>query len=160
MGDEAIHEVDDGRHGLFVERVWPSAGVWLLVPLPPGLLLLSLLPVGVLPAVVGCVALATALVLWAVRSAPVVAVRDGELVAGPARVPVSLLGSATAWRGTEARQQRGPALDPRAYLSIRGWVDPVVRVELTDPADPTPYWLISTRRPEELVAALDRAHKA
>jgi hypothetical protein len=30
----------------------------------------------------------------------------------------------------------------------------VVRIEITDPSDSTPYWLTSTRRPDELVAAL------
>ena len=32
-----------------------------------------------------------------------------------------------------------------------------VEITLADPADPVPYWLISTRRPAELAAALDRA---
>jgi hypothetical protein len=45
-------------------------------------------------------------------------------------------------------------LDGRAYLCLRGWISPVVRVELDDPDDPTPYWLVSTRRPAQLVAAL------
>ncbi len=39
-------------------------------------------------------------------------------------------------------------------MCIRGWIDPVVRIEITDPADRTPYWLASTRHPDELVAAL------
>ena len=30
----------------------------------------------------------------------------------------------------------------------------MVKIDITDPSDPTPYWLTSTRRPEELVAAL------
>jgi hypothetical protein len=30
----------------------------------------------------------------------------------------------------------------------------VVRVELTDPEDPTPYWLVSSRRPDALARAL------
>ena len=46
-------------------------------------------------------------------------------------------------------------LDARAWLLIRGWVDPVVRVRLTDPKDPTPYWLVSSRHPEAVVAALE-----
>jgi hypothetical protein len=29
-----------------------------------------------------------------------------------------------------------------------------VQVTVHDPADPVPYWLVSTRRPDELVAAL------
>jgi hypothetical protein len=43
---------------------------------------------------------------------------------------------------------------------LRPWVDGVVRVALTDPADPAPYWLVSTRRPEVLAAALERSHEA
>jgi Protein of unknown function (DUF3093) len=33
-------------------------------------------------------------------------------------------------------------------------VDPVVRIEITDPSDRTPYWLTSTRNPDRLLAAL------
>jgi hypothetical protein len=32
-----------------------------------------------------------------------------------------------------------------------------VEITLDDPADPVPYWLISSRRPDELAAALTRA---
>ena len=53
-------------------------------------------------------------------------------------------------------RERGPSLDARAWLSIRGWVDPVVKVTLADEKDPTPYWLVSTRRPEDLKAARER----
>ena len=31
---------------------------------------------------------------------------------------------------------------------------PVVRVPVEDPADPAPYWLVSSRRPDQLAAAL------
>ena len=30
----------------------------------------------------------------------------------------------------------------------------VVRVEITDPADPAPYWLVSSRHPDALAGAL------
>jgi hypothetical protein len=33
-------------------------------------------------------------------------------------------------------------------------VGPVVRIEVLDPDDPTPYWVVSTRHPERLIAAL------
>jgi hypothetical protein len=39
-------------------------------------------------------------------------------------------------------------------MCFRGWITPVVRIEITDPADRTPYWLTSTRHPEDLVRAL------
>ena len=45
-------------------------------------------------------------------------------------------------------------LDARAWLLVRGWIPGVARITLDDPTDPTPYWLVSTRDPEGLAAAL------
>ncbi|MGW9267500.1 DUF3093 family protein, partial [Gordonia terrae] len=39
-------------------------------------------------------------------------------------------------------------------LVHRSWVKTMVLIVLDDPDDPTPYWLVSTRRPAELLAAL------
>ena len=44
--------------------------------------------------------------------------------------------------------------DARAYLLLRPYLKRAVKVEITDRADPAPYWLISTRHPEELAQAL------
>ena len=86
-----------------------------------------------------------------------VSVRDGELHAGRARIPVTLLGEATVL-DAEARQRlAGVDADARAYLLLRPYLRRAVRVDITDPADPVPYWLISTRRPAQLVAALSEA---
>nr|WP_284301161.1 DUF3093 family protein [Homoserinibacter gongjuensis] len=51
-------------------------------------------------------------------------------------------------------QERGVRLHADAWLLIRGWIPDVVRVELDDPQDPTPYWIISSRRADELAAAI------
>ncbi len=48
----------------------------------------------------------------------------------------------------------GPEADARAYLLLRPYLKRAVRVEITDPADPAPYWLVSSRRPEELARAV------
>ena len=45
----------------------------------------------------------------------------------------------------------GPELDPSAFVLHRGWVGPLVRLEVTDPADPTPYWVFSVREPDRLL---------
>ena len=84
-----------------------------------------------------------------------VEVRDHQLVAGRARLPLSSIGRVTALDAAEARTLRGVGADPRAFLVLRGWVSTAVRVDLDDPADPTPYWYVSTRRPDRLAAALD-----
>lgn len=81
-------------------------------------------------------------------------VKDGELWVGDAHLPLRFVGAVAALSGTDKRKALGPYLDPTAFVLHRGWVPSVVRVELTDPADPTPYWLISVRRPEKLIAVL------
>lgn len=84
-------------------------------------------------------------------------VADGELTAGRARIPVTLLGEATVLDEEAARLQAGRDADARAYLLLRPYLRRAVRVDITDPADPAPYWLLSTRRPDRLVAALAAA---
>lgn len=52
------------------------------------------------------------------------------------------------------RRRRGPECDARAYLVLRPYLSRAVEVTVSDEADPTPYWLISTRAPERLAAAI------
>lgn len=142
---------------VFRERLLPSPGVWAALLLNAVLFGIIALRLGQLAGVV------TLLVTFAVtgglllRSSPLIEVADGMFVAGRARVPVGLLGPAEALDAEPMRLARGPELDARAYLCIRGWIAPGVRVRLEDPQDPTPYWLVSSRRPQELAAALESA---
>lgn len=90
-------------------------------------------------------------VLW--FFAPTIWIDESELRAGAARIDHNLIGSMEIFTHREATAARGPLLDARAWLVIRPWVDPVVKIMLTDPHDPTPYWLVSSKKPEDLVAA-------
>ena len=92
-----------------------------------------------------------------VRSAAPVQVEDGDLIAGPARIPVSLLGPVEVLDSARAREVRGPASDPAAFHLIRGWVPAGIRADVRDPADPTPYWFVASRRPAELASAVEAA---
>jgi hypothetical protein len=83
-----------------------------------------------------------------------VSVTTETFVAGRAKVPVSLVSGIEELDPGQMRQARGVRLDARAYLCIRGWLPVGVKVFLADPEDPTPYWLISSRRPEALASAL------
>jgi hypothetical protein len=139
----------------FRERLLPGPSGWFGV-LGAGLLAaLVCWPLGTaLGVAVGVGATIATGVALAVTS-PVVEVRDAELRAGRAHVPVSLLGEVTAvTTPEEMRTELGPRLDARAYVCLRAWARTGVRAVLEDPADPTPYWLVSTRRPEELAAVL------
>jgi hypothetical protein len=85
-----------------------------------------------------------------------VSVSDGVLRAGRARIPVTQLGAVRALDVDGTRRQAGRDADARAYLLIRPYLRRAVRVDIADPADPTPYWLVGTRHPERLAAALTR----
>lgn len=109
-------------------------------------------------AVLGVVVVVGALVSWGlVRSGATVGVVDGELLAGHAHVPLDVLGPVTALDAAAAARLRGRDIDPGAHHLIRAWVPTAIRVELADPQDPTPYWYVSTARPDALVAAIERA---
>jgi hypothetical protein len=106
----------------------------------------------------GSVTLLTVLVLSSVLS-PLVVVDSERLLAGRMSIPLSVIGNATEIAKSDLRTELGPQLDARAQLMIRGDLKGAVKVEIADPNDPTPYLVISTRRPKELVSAL-RANRA
>lgn len=89
-----------------------------------------------------------------VLSTPAIIITGTSLTVGRATIERKYIGEVQPFRGKEATAERGTRLNGLAYLCIRGWIDPVVRIEITDASDRTPYWLTSTRRPEELTAAL------
>lgn len=84
----------------------------------------------------------------------VVAVDSEKLRAGKAAIEREYLGKAEALSGDDARNAFGRDCDPAAYLVLRSYLRGAVRVEITDPQDPAPYWLIATRHPQRLAAAL------
>ena len=94
-----------------------------------------------------------AALLMSYGSAPV-AVEAGWFRAGQARIEAKHLGEATALDAGETRRVAGREADARAYLLLRPYLKRAVRVEITDPADPAPYWLVSSRHPDELARAV------
>jgi hypothetical protein len=86
--------------------------------------------------------------------APRVRVHDGVFRAGRAAVEGRHLGAAVALDAEATRRVAGVDADARAYLLLRPYLKRAVRVEILDVADPTPYWLVSTRHPDRLVRAL------
>lgn len=115
------------------------------------------LPISELAGVVVAVVLYLGCVGLLLLGSPTVQVTQTEFIAGKARLPIEIVGEVTGSSGDEARQERGPRLDARAWLMIRGWIDPVVRIQVMDPNDPTPYWVVSTRHPQAVIDAVTAA---
>ncbi len=139
----------------FRERLVPGVGPLVAAACAGVLVLVILLPLWPTVAWVAGAVVSVACVVALVLTAPVVSVSDGVLRAGRAHVPVEVLGDAVVVPDKERRtQELGPQLDGRAHVVLQSSIPTAVRVALEDPQDPTPYWLVSTRRPEELAAAL------
>ncbi|MCP2254661.1 Protein of unknown function (DUF3093) [Prauserella aidingensis] len=82
---------------------------------------------------------------------------EPELWVGDAHLPLRHVGAVDVVDKDMRRRTLGPELDPAAFVVNRGWIATLVRVEVTDPEDPTPYWLFSTRHPERLATLLREA---
>lgn len=95
----------------------------------------------------------TALLIWRAGVAKV-RVENGELHVGPAHLPLEYVGEVEVFDAKDKRKVLGPHMDPSAFVLHRNWVRPLVRVQVTDPQDPTPYWVFSTRHPEKVASLL------
>ncbi len=84
-------------------------------------------------------------------------VTPGELRTGTATLPLALAGEVRALDEAQARALCGPRADPRAYLLIRPYLRYAVYIEITGKDPASPYWLLQTRHPAELAAAIDRS---
>lgn len=103
---------------------------------------------------VTAVAVALMIVLLRSYGAARIVVDDGLLRVGNARIESHHLGRAVALDADQARRAAGVDADARAFLLLRPYLSRAVKVHVLDPADPAPYWLISTRHPDELADAV------
>lgn len=85
-----------------------------------------------------------------------ITVSQGDLRVGKAHIGGQYLGDATTLDKDATKRVAGVEADARAHLVLRPYLKRSVRVAVADPEDPTPYWLISTRNPDALVAALQK----
>ncbi|MGB4136301.1 MAG: DUF3093 family protein, partial [Microbacterium sp.] len=88
---------------------------------------------------------------------PVVSVQGTVLRAGRAHIDARWLAEPAPRTGEEARRARGTELPGDGWHLIRGGIDGVVVVPLTDPDDPHRVWTVSTRTPDRLAAAIRAA---
>jgi len=78
----------------------------------------------------------------------------GELRIRDAHLPIEYVTGAVALDAATLRRVVGREGDPAAFISIRPWIGPGAQLWLDDPDDPTPYWVVSSRRPDDVVAAI------
>jgi len=93
-------------------------------------------------------------------SAVRVEVTGHALVAGGDTLLLSEVDEVLALDEEQSALLRGPKADPAAHLLLRPYLKRAVYIKLTDSAAGVPYWLIATRRPAELAAAITRSRQS
>ena len=160
-GTEQHVEGADGTVVAYRERLHAPWWLWAL-----GTILMSTLGIaygfrlGPIPGVVTFAVAEALLAALLLVTAPVVVVDDVVLRAGRARLPLRHIARVATLDAERTREARGTKADQRAYLCLRGWIPASVLVEVSDPDDPHPYWLVSSRRGTDLAPVLAAARDA
>lgn len=111
--------------------------------------------IGNQPAFITWVVLTVLIVLIALKTKLVIEVDENEMRAGPAHIELKYLGKATVLDSKEMGRLRTRDADPASFLIFRFWRSTGVKVEINDTRDKTPYWLITSKRNNELAEILN-----
>ncbi|MEW2494279.1 DUF3093 domain-containing protein [Streptomyces nodosus] len=142
----------------YEERLTAPRSWWLICLAAGFSMALILVPFGTLALLAGLVGgTAVAAVVASSYGSIRIRVVGDALIAGDARIPVSALGGTEVLDPEEARAWRMHKADTRAFMLLRAYIPRALKVEVTDPADPTPYLYLSSREPERLAAAIKAA---
>jgi hypothetical protein len=139
---------------VYRERVRPNLGTFIAVAtLLPAVTLVSEpfdYRIGI------AVGLILVMSIWAALFflAPVIQVGSSHLTVARAKIPRNLLGNIEEIAKNQIFSERGPKLDPAAHKVFQGTVKTAIKITVNDPNDPTPYWIISTRKPAQLAEVL------
>ncbi|HEX6759477.1 MAG TPA: DUF3093 domain-containing protein [Propionibacteriaceae bacterium] len=87
----------------------------------------------------------------------VISVDAQQTHVGRASIEHAYVADCRALNAEETRRRAGVEADARAHLVLRPYIKTAVEIILDDPDDPVPYWLVSTRHPHRLAAALQDA---
>lgn len=139
----------------YSEKLWPAWWIWLVTVVAGGALTLAFAPVSLFWSSVVGISFVIIVAILLVVSTAKISVTPDRISVGRASIEREFIGEFSSHRGEDAFFQRGRNLNATAFMCFRGWIDPVVKMEITDERDATPYWIVSTRRPDRFVAALE-----
>lgn len=146
---------------LYKERLLPNFWLFLatLLLIPAITLIfmaLSLMWVGV---GIG-VAVVVLIIVSMIVKAPNIIITDSMFHIGDAAIEREFLEDAEAFYDQEAFKERGQRLKLESFYIFQVGIDPVVKIQNIDEADPVPYWLISTRHPQRIANIINGTEKA
>ena len=148
--------------GSYRERLLVPVSYWLLaVPVVASLGAEAYFFVdGFIPPLVIGVLFAIAAAFLVNWSSATIEVTGAVLRAGKDTLALSDADEVIALDERQATALRGPHADPAAHILLRPYLKRAVCVRLADRAEGVPYWLVATRHPEKLAAAIESARPA
>lgn len=138
------------------ERVLPSVASLLPVALiwPTCYLTFLLINPGVGAIIGAFVTVAVLVSIW--FAAPLIEIDAQGFSVGETTLPLAVISKAIVIEAKDVFAERGVKLSPAAYTRFQLSVKQLIRVEINDPHDTTPYWLIATRHPQEIAETLEK----
>lgn len=134
----------------YSERVFPGLSFFLATLFVPTALYLIVLAFDDLWALVTFVVCEVSIISIGLLGAPTLVLSKESLSIGKVQIPTQYISGISAIPASNQQSEKGPKLHPAAYVRFQAGVKGLLKIELNDPADPTPYWLISSRNPELL----------
>jgi len=132
----------------YSERVFPGVSFFLATLFAPAALYLIVLAFDDLWALITFVVSELAIIFLGLFAAPTLSLSSKTLSIGNVQIPTQHVKAITVVEASAQQSEKGPKLNPSAYVRFQVGVKGLLKVELNDPNDPTPYWLISSRNPD------------
>ena len=111
---------------------------------------------GDLTAVIVFVVLVLLFIFFGFKYSPVIKVDNEFLYANKAKLPLHIIKKATPLSVSETTKIRGVNADPKCFSATSPLINTSIRIDFEDKDDPHTYWLLSTRKPEELSRVLSQ----
>ena len=148
----------DGKSPVFQERLWPSAGQWVFAFIMTTSLGIAYgRAYGADLGIVVGIAATFVVIVGLVVNTPLIQIDELNFRVGRARLPLQYVGKIQKLDEEQSRRARSTDANSNAHFQLRGGIKNTVIVEVTDAEDPHPYWQVSSRNPDELIAALNAA---
>jgi hypothetical protein len=139
------------RSAEFVERInWPLS-LWLFISVMLASIYLTLwAPFNTQVALSVTLLILLGLIYAHYKTRLEIVVINNWLYVDKAKIEMKFIQSAKALDKVEFSKKSGVDADPAAFSATRFWVKTGVIIKLQDKSDPTPYWLISTKKAKAL----------
>ena len=142
---------------LFREKLTPPLWGWVALTGFSLMLAISVSAVfGNFVAIIVFIILDVQFIFIAIKFSPVIKVDDQYLYANKAKLPLKIISKATGLDARQTTKIRGVDADPKCFSATSPLINTAIRIDFEDISDPHTYWLLSTRKPEQLSKVLNQ----